>query len=56
MITALITLLIVALVCLIIWYIVGMFIKDSRIMAIIGIILGLVVLLYGLRLFHVALP
>lgn len=56
MITALITLLVAALVLWIIWYIVGLFIKDGTIMRIIGIVLGLLLLLYALRLFGVALP
>lgn len=56
MITSLITLLIVALVLCIVWYVVGIFIKDGTIMRIIGIIMGLVLLLYGLRLFKIALP
>lgn len=55
MITALITLLIVALVAFIIWYVVGLFISDARIMKVIGLILGLIVLLYGLKLFNVDL-
>ena len=56
MITSLITLLIVALVLYVIYYLAGLFIKDGNVMKIIGIILGLVLLIYGLRLFHVALP
>lgn len=55
MITALITLLIVALVLLVIYFVVGMFI-TGRPLQIIGIILGLILLLYGLKLFNVALP
>lgn len=56
MITSLITLLIVALVLYVIWYLASLFIKDGTIMKIIGIILGLVLLLYGLKLFHIAIP
>lgn len=55
MITALITLLIVALILFLIWYVVGMFIKDARIHQIIGIVLGLIFLLYALNtlgIFH----
>ncbi len=55
MITTLITLLIVALVCVIIYFVVGMFITGKP-LQIIGIILGLVLLLYGLRLFNFAPP
>ena len=49
MIVTLITLLIVALVLFLIWYLVGLFIKDARIMNIIGIILGLILLLYAMQ-------
>lgn len=56
MITSLITLLVVALVLWLIWYLAGIFIKDGTAMKIIGIILGLILLLYALRLFHIALP
>jgi hypothetical protein len=55
MITSLITLLIAALVLVVIYYLVGMFI-SGRPLQIIGFILGLVLLLYALRLFNVALP
>jgi hypothetical protein len=54
MIATLITLLIVALVLYLIWYLVGMFIKGQP-HQIIGIILGLIFLLYALQvlgLFH----
>ena len=51
MITTLITLLIAGLVLYVIYYIVGMFIKGQP-LKIIGIILGLVFLLYALRAFH----
>ena len=56
MITALITLLIVALILYLIWYICGMFIKGQP-HQIIGIILGLIFLLYALQtlgFFHLA--
>lgn len=56
MITILITLLIVALILYLIWYVCGMFIKGQP-HQIIGIILGLIFLLYALNslgLFHVA--
>lgn len=56
MISSLITLLVVALVAVVVWIVVGTFISDGRIMKLIGLILGLLVLLYGLRLFHIALP
>ena len=52
MITTLITLLIAGLVLYVIFYIVGMFIKGQP-LKIIGIILGLVFLLYALRAFHI---
>ncbi len=52
MITTLITLLIAGLVLYVIFYIVGMFIKGQP-LQIIGIILGLVFLLYALRAFHI---
>ena len=52
MITTLITLLIAGLVLYVIYYIVGMFIKGQP-LKIIGIILGLVFLLYALRAFGV---
>lgn len=55
MISSLITLLIIALLLLVIWYVVGMFITGKP-LQLIGIILGLVLLLYALRLFHFALP
>lgn len=50
MITTLITLLIAGLVLYVIYYVVGMFIKGQP-LKIIGIILGLVFLLYALRAF-----
>ena len=53
MLTTLISLLIAGLVLYVIYYIVGMFIKG-RPLNIIGIILGLVFLLYALRAFNVA--
>ena len=52
MITTLISLLIVALVLYVIYFVTGMFIKG-RPLSIIGVILGLVFLLYALRAFHV---
>ena len=52
MITTLITLLIAGLVLYVIFYIVGMFIKGQP-LQIIGLILGLVFLLYALRAFHI---
>lgn len=55
MIASLITLLIVALVLWVIYFLVGKF-MDGTPLQIVGIILGLVLLMYGLRLFHVALP
>ncbi len=57
MITHLITLLVVALVAWIVWkYVLGAFIKDAQVMNVIGIIIGLILLLYALRLFGIALP
>ena len=53
MITTLITLLIAGLVLYVIYYIVGMFIKGQP-LKLIGIILGLVFLLYALRAFNIA--
>lgn len=55
MLTSLLTLLIVALVLVLIYYVVGMFITGKP-LQIIGIILGLVLLIYALRLFGVAIP
>lgn len=52
MITTLISLLIAGLVLYVIYYVVGMFIKGQM-LNIIGIILGLVFLLYVLRAFHI---
>jgi hypothetical protein len=52
MISTLISLLIAGLVLYVIYFIAGMFIKG-RPLNIIGIILGLVFLLYALRAFHV---
>jgi hypothetical protein len=52
MITTLISLLIAGLVLYVIYYIVGMFIKGQP-LQIIGIILGLVFLLYALRAFKI---
>jgi hypothetical protein len=52
MISTLITLLIAGLVLYVIYYVVGMFIKGQP-LNIIGIILGLVFLLYALRSFNV---
>jgi hypothetical protein len=51
MLTTLITLLIVGLVLAIIYYVTGMFIQG-KILQIIGIILGLVFLLYALKAFN----
>jgi hypothetical protein len=55
MINSLLILLIVALVLLIVYYLVGLFIQG-RPLQIVGIILGLLLLLYALKLFNVALP
>jgi len=52
MITTLVYLLIAGLVLYLIYYVVGMFIKGQP-LKIIGIILGLVFLLYALRAFHI---
>ncbi len=52
MITTLISLLIAALVLYVIFYVAGMFIKGQA-LNIIGIVLGLVFLLYALRAFGV---
>lgn len=53
MLPAVIQLLVIVLVGLIVWYIVGLFIPDARIMSIVGLIIGLVILLYALTLFNV---
>lgn len=52
MITTLISLLIAGLILYVIFYVVGMFIKGQP-LKIIGIILGLVFLLYALRAFNI---
>jgi len=49
MISAIITLLILALILYLVWYVIGMFIKGQP-HQIIGIILGLILLLYALNL------
>ncbi len=51
MIEHLITVLVAALVAYIIFYVVGLFIKDGTVMKIIGIVLGLLLLLYALNQF-----
>jgi hypothetical protein len=55
MITILIYLLIAGLVLFIIYYLVGLFMPGTP-QKIVGIILGLVLLLYALKLFNVVLP
>ncbi len=55
MISLLITFLVVVLVAYVIFYCVGLFLPGVP-QKIVGIILGLVVLLYALKLFGVALP
>lgn len=55
MISALITLLVVVLIAYLVWYCVGLFITGKP-LQIIGIILGLMVLLYALKLFGVHIP
>lgn len=52
MITTLISLLIAGLILYVIYYVVGMFIKGQP-LKIIGIILGLVFLLYALRVLNI---
>ena len=52
MITTLISLLIAGLVLYVIYYVVGMFIKG-QLLSIIGIVLGLLFLLYALRAFNI---
>lgn len=52
MISSLVTLLIAGLVLYVIYYVVGMFIKG-QLLSIIGVILGLIFLLYALRSFGV---
>ncbi len=51
MLTTLITVLIAALILYVIYYVVGMFIKG-RPLSIIGIILGIIFLIYALRAFN----
>lgn len=51
MLATLISLLIAALVLYVIYYLVGMFIKGQP-LRIIGILLGLLLLVYALRAFH----
>jgi hypothetical protein len=50
MITALISLLIAALILYVVWYVVGLFLSGVP-HQIIGIILGLILLMYGLKVF-----
>ena len=52
MITTLISLLVAGLVLYVIYYVVGMFIKG-QLLNIIGIVLGLLFLLYALRAFNI---
>jgi hypothetical protein len=52
MITTLISLLIAGLVLYVIYYVVGMFIKG-QLLNIIGLVLGLLFLLYALRAFNI---
>lgn len=54
MISALITLLIFALILAVVYYVVGIFIQGTP-LTIIGIILGLVLLLKALSVFHVSI-
>jgi putative effector of murein hydrolase LrgA (UPF0299 family) len=51
MLTSLLSILVAALVLFIVFYIVGIFVKDETIMKIVGIILGLVLLIYSLGQF-----
>ena len=53
MITTLISLLIAGLVLYVIYYVVGMFVKGQP-LNIIGLVLGLLFLLYALRAFNIA--
>lgn len=53
MISTLITLLIVVLIGLIVWYVISLFIVDTRIRQVISLIIGLVILLYSLKLFGI---
>lgn len=56
MITSLFTILIVGLVLLVIFILISKFVADARIMQIIGLIFALILIVYALKLFHVALP
>jgi hypothetical protein len=54
MLTQLVILLVIALVAWVIWkYVLGAFIKDGQIMNIIGIIIGLILLIYALKMFNI---
>ena len=48
---SLITFLVAVVVALVVFVCVGYFVADSRIRNVVGLILGLVVLLYGLKIF-----
>lgn len=56
MISLLITFLIVVLVAYLVWYAICIFIEDAKAKKLIGIIIGLIVLLYALQLFGSRLP
>lgn len=49
MLSALITILILGVILFIVWYVVGLLIKNDTIMNAIGIVLGLILLLFALR-------
>lgn len=55
MIESVISLLVVFLVLWLVFFLVGKFIQGTA-LQVIGIILGLVFLLYALRTFHIAIP
>jgi len=55
MLDHLIRVLVAALVAWILFYVVSLFVKDGTIMKIVGIIIGLILLLYGLKEFGVSL-
>lgn len=53
MITALLTFLVVALIVYLVWYLIGLFIQGTP-HQVIGIILGVILLIYALKLFGLA--
>ncbi len=54
-ISALIPLLVAVIVALVVIYCIGLFISDGRILTVIRLIVGLIVLIYALRLLGIAI-